>query len=845
MAGFSSIVGFIFAFFAMVLVFSSIFVIYNEQLFEQIQLLESRGQEYSDSTLYQYDLLNPYSSSGRLRVEIQNSGLDLKFKDKNSICFNFFVDNLLFAKDKLDITTLGHIANDYSIIEKDSSGYAHLLTNIDESKDYQISSISCGGIKDLLSLYSSKYNWWDSNWEQRNKILIKNPSSSSLVEYQVPIRLNSSNFDFNLGREEEIRFVIPLDEFLVLDLTFDKFAQNLQDYSRYSNSAVLGNLSSSESLDPQELASAVLFGGLSFDGINDLVKVTDDNSLDLDEELTYSTWIRWNQQGGDSYQTIISGSNQSNYLRIVNDGGVNNKSLEFSLRVGGIKQTLYSNTTLDSQWHFVAATYDGAQLKLYIDGVLSGNLSTMGSITTGSQDTIIGANTSNNYFKGDMDELKIYNIALNSSEIQDLYMVRLGFRNLDYYITNWNGASQQSDIYVKVPYLATGQNVSVELYYDNRDPTLTTSSNIENTFSYFSPKIIGYPVSNLPSSSTGLSILSFYNDTTVMVDSNSYNLNQMGTQTVGSGLVNQGSVIKTNKLVNVQGNGQGGDIIVPVSWASTQFYLSGMRNNPDRWCILSPWGNANVVINEAGSQINGGVVDSTGSCFNNNSGTSNGIEITSDIPVLAFSYGDASDDAYAVYPATTEDIYGVGTDDLYYAGPNGATITSYGSDGSTPGPYNIGASEGGNDLNKGQHGTAPAFRFVSASVKSGIHQADGDGAESGVFVPKQEMGTMFGSARNSQWIGIASASPNANCSVYNAGGYVETDSTSVGANGVYKYGFDLGNNNLYQAGPWRIECDKPVWPLFDDDGTNDETDMLSYLQMRQYMYPEPTVTYLG
>ena len=82
----------------------------------------------------------------------------------------------------------------------------------------------------------------------------------------------------------------------------------------------------------------------------------------------------------------------------------------------------------DGQWHHVAGTYDGSFVRLYVDSVEVGS-GTPTSITIGyrlspDNDLIIGqyTGTCRQYpFKGDIDEVEIFDRALSASEIQRIF----------------------------------------------------------------------------------------------------------------------------------------------------------------------------------------------------------------------------------------------------------------------------------------------------------------------------------------------------------------------------------------------------------------------------------------
>jgi phospholipase C len=85
-----------------------------------------------------------------------------------------------------------------------------------------------------------------------------------------------------------------------------------------------------------------------------------------------------------------------------------------------------NNTHNDGKWHNVYVTYDGNSiLSLYLDGQLAAQNKTNGAIpdTSGIQPVRIGSNSLilNNYYTGLVDEVRIWNRSLDSSEISNGY----------------------------------------------------------------------------------------------------------------------------------------------------------------------------------------------------------------------------------------------------------------------------------------------------------------------------------------------------------------------------------------------------------------------------------------
>jgi hypothetical protein len=84
-----------------------------------------------------------------------------------------------------------------------------------------------------------------------------------------------------------------------------------------------------------------------------------------------------------------------------------------------------SGVVIDANWHQIVVVYDGSLLSISIDGVQDGTLSE--SINTGFSTLTIGADTNNSapdqFFGGAIDDVRIYNVALSTNEIAQLYAI--------------------------------------------------------------------------------------------------------------------------------------------------------------------------------------------------------------------------------------------------------------------------------------------------------------------------------------------------------------------------------------------------------------------------------------
>jgi hypothetical protein len=70
-------------------------------------------------------------------------------------------------------------------------------------------------------------------------------------------------------------------------------------------------------------------------------------------------------------------------------------------------------------WTHVALTYDGAAMRLYVNGVLATSRATVGALQTTTSPLWIGGNSPwGEYFQGLIDDVRVYDRALSQADIQ-------------------------------------------------------------------------------------------------------------------------------------------------------------------------------------------------------------------------------------------------------------------------------------------------------------------------------------------------------------------------------------------------------------------------------------------
>jgi hypothetical protein len=108
---------------------------------------------------------------------------------------------------------------------------------------------------------------------------------------------------------------------------------------------------------------------LDFDGNNDLVTVPDSSSLDLTNGMTVEAWVRPLTTSG--WRTVVLKEQSSNYLYALYSSGSENNRPNGRVRLRGSNISVNGTSRLTTSiWTHLATTFDGSNLRLYVNGTL-------------------------------------------------------------------------------------------------------------------------------------------------------------------------------------------------------------------------------------------------------------------------------------------------------------------------------------------------------------------------------------------------------------------------------------------------------------------------------------------
>ncbi len=196
---------------------------------------------------------------------------------------------------------------------------------------------------------------------------------------------------------------------LVLHLSFDALDGKVaKDRSEFGNDATFKG--------SPKLVEGVFGKALEFDGKTS-GQIPDHASLDIVDGITIEFWATL--EGGEALQSGVEKgvawvSGLYNLAALYNGGTI----LQFFDLPEVCNDDNIGPSIQDGEWHFLAGTWDGKTILLYIDGELEAEMPCKGELKPNDDPLFIGARGGGERFlTGAMDEIKMYNYALTKEEL--------------------------------------------------------------------------------------------------------------------------------------------------------------------------------------------------------------------------------------------------------------------------------------------------------------------------------------------------------------------------------------------------------------------------------------------
>jgi hypothetical protein len=194
-------------------------------------------------------------------------------------------------------------------------------------------------------------------------------------------------------------------------------AVNARDISGNGNHGVLNG---STTVDdwvndiPSNTTASVY--SLDFDGVDDYVEIPDASELDV-TNISLSYWVKF-----DTLANVgtISKREQFNIDYAYSSGLNGSNQIFFGVSTDGVNTTTVTTAAVSvNTWYHVVGTYDGSDVKIYLNGVESSSASETGSIHNSSISLKIGATNdpAAAFLNGKISDVRLYSDALTSDEV--------------------------------------------------------------------------------------------------------------------------------------------------------------------------------------------------------------------------------------------------------------------------------------------------------------------------------------------------------------------------------------------------------------------------------------------
>ncbi|MBU0546935.1 MAG: LamG-like jellyroll fold domain-containing protein [Patescibacteria group bacterium] len=203
---------------------------------------------------------------------------------------------------------------------------------------------------------------------------------------------------------------------------------NTQDSSGYGNNGTINGAVCSSDTPYLVLGQGNGKHSLSFDGVDDYVRVPSSSSLNFGgSEITMEVWI-YPHNPTAGYTMFIRKQTPGYGLWILINGKLYAEIYHPNWNTGEGYTSVNSSTVLQpNRWYHIVATYKQNQyFKIYLDGKEDGSVVAFDkSIGTSSSDFLIGylgwMGSGNVFFDGIIDGVHIYSQSLSQSQIQQYY----------------------------------------------------------------------------------------------------------------------------------------------------------------------------------------------------------------------------------------------------------------------------------------------------------------------------------------------------------------------------------------------------------------------------------------
>ncbi len=272
-----------------------------------------------------------------------------------------------------------------------------------------------------------------------------------------------SSLGYECGTQSVCGFNVDCGTCGIAEICLDKKCLSKERLVSYWNFD--GNAQDSISDNHGTVNGTTLTKGISgqayeFDGIEDSIEVGYVSELDGLDQLTVCAFFKTSAEGSagiirkSDYGWLLykSASTDSFGFYVGEEGNSWNATISGTSQIN------------DRMWHYACGVYESSGLKLYVDGQNEGEMEGLPPTKLAeSSDSIVMGNWHDSLANGTIDEVKIWNYALNESKIKEEYE-ELHERMVSYWNFDGNAQDSISDNHGTVNRATLTQGISGQAY---------------------------------------------------------------------------------------------------------------------------------------------------------------------------------------------------------------------------------------------------------------------------------------------------------------------------------------------------------------------------------------------
>jgi len=351
-------------------------------------------------------------SDGKINfyLEVDNDQ-DFQSTSKENFSFN--------ADIWVHLTFTWDLENDYSLYINGEKKELNITKNrIDRTTFGGLDSFHIG---DIILDYIANGRENSANGIFDEVKIFNNVLNASEVHTIYENENNSKNYDGTVRSSIDCSMPQPVADYHLDECTYEQTDHEVLDSSGNNNH--LTSDAGTNSTSSGKIARAA-----TFDGVNSRIYGTWNQPFS--KEVTLTAWINTRDPKGDGYPRIVVFSDNSGDYKPSTALSYNN---DFKTMRGWTANSHDDRSNIvtydmsakhDGNWHFLAFTYYYGVSKLYVDGIkVDSDFNDIGIIQTGETISIGGRQNTNHNdsYHGSIDEVKIFNRALTSTQIQNIY----------------------------------------------------------------------------------------------------------------------------------------------------------------------------------------------------------------------------------------------------------------------------------------------------------------------------------------------------------------------------------------------------------------------------------------